>query len=301
MARWILYAVLTVFFWGIWGFIPRQLNALAAARHAEVISAEQQQVISTLGLLPILLVLAGRRGRLGGSRIKRGCAMALGAGLVGSIGNLLFYHLQNVGQNAATVVPFTSLYPLVTVVLAMVLLKEKLNPIQIAGIGLALVSMYFFNVGREEPFSSRWLGFALLPIGCWGVAGLLQKLCTNDVSAELSTLCFLGGLLPLSLLLVLVRPMNWQMPVNEWVWAVALGLFLGLGNLTFLAAFAAGGKAAVVTPLAGLYSLVTVPLAVGWVGDKVSPREWLAIALALLAVTALALESAPAPSVPEAK
>ena len=46
----------------------------------------------------------------------------LGAGLVGSIGNLLFYHLQNVGQNAATVVPFTSLYPLVTVVLAMVLL-----------------------------------------------------------------------------------------------------------------------------------------------------------------------------------
>jgi drug/metabolite transporter (DMT)-like permease len=291
MPRWILYALLTVLFWGIWGFIPRQLEALATARHADVLSAEQQQVISALGLSPILLILLSRRASLKGTRVKRGCAIALAAGLVGSVGNLLFYGLLNVGKNAATVVPFTSLYPLVTVVLAMLFLREKLNRIQCAGIFVALLSMYFFNVGREEPFSLSWFAFALLPIACWGVAGFMQKLCTNDVSAELSTLCFLAGLVPLSLLLWVAKPMNWQIPANEWWWAVALGLFLGLGNLTFLAAFAAGGKAAVVTPMAGLYSLVTVPLAVGCVGDHVSPRGWIAILLALLAVTALAIET----------
>jgi len=170
---------------------------------------------------------------------------------------------MNAGQSAATVVPFTSLYPLVTVVLAVVLLKEKLNGVQTGGIALALVSIYFFNVGREEQFSLAWLAFALLPIVLWGIAGLLQKLCTNDISAELSTLCFLAALAAFSVFLLAFRPLTWQLTSADWIWAIALGLFLGLGNLTLLAAFAAGGKAAIVSSLAGLYSVVTVPLAVG--------------------------------------
>jgi len=41
----------------------------------------------------------------------------------------------------------------------------------------------------------------------------------------------------------------------------------------------------------GVYSLVTVLLAVTWGGEKVSLRHGLAIGLALLAVIALALET----------
>ena len=281
MPRWLLYSVLTVLFWGVWGFLPRKLGSM---------SAEQSQVISALGLLPIMLALGLRRGLLTGTRVKRGCLVAFAAGLVGSVGNVAFYRLMNAGQSASTVVPFTSLYPLVTVVLAVVLLKENLNAVQAGGIALALVAIYFFNVGREEPFSPGWFAFALLPVVLWGVAGLLQKLCTQDVSAELSTLCFLAALVAVSLALLVAKPMAWQLTGADWVYAIALGLFLGLGNLTLLAAFSAGGKAAIVSPLAGLYSVVTVPLAVGLLSEKVRPREWLAIVLALVAVVALAVE-----------
>lgn len=282
MPRWLLHSILTVVFWGVWGFLPRKLAAM---------SAEQSQVISTLGLLPIMAALGLRRDLLSGARVKRGCLLAFTGGLVGSVGNVAFYRLMNAGEGAATVVPLTSLYPLVTVVLAVVLLKEKLNAVQAGGIALALVSIYFFNVGREERFSPGWLAFALLPVLLWGIAGLLQKLCTHDISAELSTLCFLAALAPVSIVLLTVTPMNWQFAAVNWGWAIALGLFLGLGNLTLLAAFAAGGKAAIVSPLAGLYSVVTVLLAVGLLGERVRPREWLAIALALLAVVALACET----------
>lgn len=281
MPRWLFYSTLTVLFWGVWGFIPRKLAMMPA---------EQSQVISALGLLPIMAALGVRRSLLAGARMRRGCFIAFVAGLVGSLGNLAFYRLMNAGQSAATVVPFTSLYPLVTVVLAVVLLKEKLNAVQFAGIGLALVSIYFFNVGREERFSLGWLAFALLPILLWGVAGLLQKLCTNDISAELSTLCFLAALASFSAFLLALRPMNWKLSIADWIWAIALGVFLGLGNLTLLAAFAAGGKAAIVSSLAGVYSVVTVPLAVGLLDEKVRSREWLAIVLALLAVVGLACE-----------
>jgi drug/metabolite transporter (DMT)-like permease len=90
--------------------------------------------------------------------------------------------------------------------------------------------------------------------------------------------------------------MNWSLPVADWLWAIALGLLLGLGNLTVLAAFATGGKAAIVTPMAGLYPAITVALAVGFLGERVRSREWLAIGLALVAVVALSRESPAKPS-----
>jgi uncharacterized membrane protein len=258
--------------------------------------AEQSQVISTLGLVPIMAVLLGRGDRLSGRRERRGCILAVLSGLVGSFGNLAFYRLMSAGQSAATVVPLTSLYPLVTVVLAVLLLKERLNLVQAGGVALALVAIYLFNVGRAEPFTWAWFAFAMLPVVLWGLSGLLQKMSTNAISAELSTLCFLAALVPLSVVLVFAVPMNWSLPVADWLWAIALGLLLGLGNLTVLAAFATGGKAAIVAPMAGLYPAITVALAVGFLGERVRSREWLAIGLALVAVVALSRESPAKPS-----
>jgi drug/metabolite transporter (DMT)-like permease len=74
---------------------------------------------------------------------------------------------------------------------------------------------------------------------------------------------------------------------------VLLGLFLGLGNLTLIIAYSSGGHAAVVTPLASLYAVVTIPLAVIFLGERVAPREWLGIGLALGAVVALGWEEKP--------
>jgi drug/metabolite transporter (DMT)-like permease len=174
-----------------------------------------------------------------------------------------------------------------------VFLKERLHAIQLAGILLDLISIYFFSGGREEAFSASWLAFAIVPIALWGIAALLQKMCTNDISAELSTLSFLAAQVPTALLLLARHPMNWPVSTPGWAWSIALGFFLAVGNLTLLAAFASGGKAAIVSPLTGLYSLVTIPLAVGVMGDKVRPREWVAIGLALFAVVALAHEPKP--------
>jgi uncharacterized membrane protein len=70
----------------------------------------------------------------------------------------------------------------------------------------------------------------------------------------------------------------------------ALGFFFGLGNLAILLAFAREGKASVIAPLAGLYPVVSIPIAILFLGEKVSGREWLGIGLALTAVVALAWE-----------
>ena len=45
-----------------------------------------------------------------------------------------------------------------------------------------------------------------------------------------------------------------------------------------------------IAPLAGLYPLVSIPVAIVFLGEKVTGREWAGIAIALTAVVALAWE-----------
>ncbi len=282
MPKWFLYALLALVFWGGWGF--------ASKRIGDAVSATECQVISTLGLLPIVAALAWRAGAAIRGRSTRAVVIAFVSGLASGLGNIPFYWLLGGGEKAATVVPLTSLYPLVTVVLAVPLLRERLNGVQKLGIALALVAIYIFNAGQTSGLFSTWLAYALLPVFLWGLAGLLQKMCTNDLSADVSTFWFLGGLVAVSVGLLVWKPMRWDLPASTWTWGVTLGLLLGLGNLALLAAFASQGKASVITPLSGLYPLVTVPLAVCFLGERVSPREWAAIALSVLAVVALCSE-----------
>lgn len=282
MPKWFFYALLALVFWGGWGFASKKIG--------DALSAAECQVISTLGLLPIVAVLAVRAGSALRGRSRRAVVIAIVSGLASGLGNIPFYWLLSGGEKAATVVPLTSLYPLVTVVLAVPLLRERLNGIQKLGIVLALVAIYIFNAGRTSGLFSTWLAYALLPVFLWGLAGLLQKMCTNDLSADVSTFWFLGGLVAVSVGLLVWQPVRWDLPASTWTWGITLGLLLGLGNLALLAAFANQGKASVIAPLSGLYPLVTVPLAVCFLGERVSPREWAAIALSVVAVVALCSE-----------
>ena len=157
------------------------------------------------------------------------------------------------------------------------------------------------TVGREAAFWNKWLAFALLPLAFWGVAALFQKISTRDLAADRSCLWFLLGYLPVVLFVLLTAPMKRNLSLNIWLWALALGLLLGLGNLTVLAAYAGNGKASIITPLSGLYPVVTVPLAILFLHEKVSLREWIGIGLSFAAVAALSCEKQPTPSASETK
>jgi drug/metabolite transporter (DMT)-like permease len=281
MPKWLLLAVATVVLCGIWGFLSRVVS--------NSMSAAQSQALSVFGLLPVFAWL-GFSKRLAGTDKVRGAAYAFGGGLLGGIGNLSFYYILNRGAKAATVIPLTSLYPVVTVVLAVLVLKERLNAAQKAGVVLALTAIYLFNATEQGDFINVWLAYALVPIGLWGLAGLLQKMCTSHISSELSTLWFLGGYIPIAIVIFLTQKLDWQITTKAWSVVIGLGLFLGLGNLTLLAAYECKGKASVITPLSGLYPIVTVPLAIWFLDEKISGRELAGITLALVSVVALSYE-----------
>jgi drug/metabolite transporter (DMT)-like permease len=224
---------------------------------------------------------------------RLGFGQALAAGIITGIGNIACYQAMAVGGKAAAVIPLTALYPWVTVILALAFLGERLNPIQWAGTGLALAALYIFNVSANASLLSPWLALALVPVGLWGASAFLQKLATTHASAELATLAFLLGFIPLAALIPCLAPMRWGISWADWALLLTLGLFFALGNLTLILAYGSGGEAAVVTPMASLYSLVTIPLAVALLGERITGREGAGIVLALVAVAALSLEKRP--------
>jgi bacterial/archaeal transporter family protein len=64
---------------------------------------------------------------------------ALLAGVAGSIGSIFFYLALKKGKTSA-VVPLTALYPLITLALSVLFLKEEIFGVRIVGVILALVA-----------------------------------------------------------------------------------------------------------------------------------------------------------------
>jgi uncharacterized membrane protein len=289
MPRWLLWSLIALLSWGVWAILSKLIG--------DALSAAHSQALSTVGLVPVMVALGfSRKLSATGNRL-RGTLCAFAAGVLGSAGNIAYYHTLNRGGKAATVVPLTALYPLVTIALAVVLLKEKLNRIQIVGALLSLTAIYLFNVSSAEGLLSSGLVYALVPIAFWGVAGLLQKACTNHISGELSTLWFLSAFIPVAVLILWRESLPPQIAPRVWLLVTVLGLFLALGNFALLAACASAGKASIVIPLTALYPAVSVPIAILFLGEKIGTRESVGILLALASVIALSHESPPARNV----
>src|SRR6266496_140043 len=283
MPRWLLWSLVALLSWGVWAILSKLIGTALSAAHS--------QALSTIGLVPVLIAL-GFSGRLStiGHRL-RGTLCAFAAGVLGCAGNVAYYHALNRGGKAATVVPLTALYPLVTIVLAVIVLKEKLNRIQMVGALLSLTALYLFNVSSAEGLLSSGLAYALVPIAFWGVAGLLQKACTNDISGELSTLWFLSAFIPVAVLILWRESLPPQIAPRVWLLVTLLGLFLAVGNFALLAACANEGKASIVIPLTALYPAVSVPIAILFLGERIGPRESVGILIALVSVVALSCET----------
>jgi len=127
---WFLYALLTVFTWGLWGFFGKIASNYVKPRQA--------LLFQTAGVLVFaLLVLALENFRI--EWHAAGCTWAAVAGFFAYVGFLTFFAALEQGATS-TVVTLSALYPLVTILLSITFLHEKLTPREGVGIVLALIA-----------------------------------------------------------------------------------------------------------------------------------------------------------------
>jgi drug/metabolite transporter (DMT)-like permease len=276
---WLVWSLAAIFCWGGW--------LLCSRLGVREIPAPQMQVLFTLGNLPVALALL-IAGRFRVDRDGRGVLCGIGNGLLATVGSIAFYAAYASGGNTSIVSLTTALYPLVTVPLAVLLLRERLSLVQ--GIGLLCAAAAIAVFSAEDSAASgrltAWFWFALLSLAAFGVVGLLQKLSTNRLSAESAMIWLVVGyLIPLPLLYP--GSVLWGYSAQNLAWALAGGLLNAFGSWAMLAALRSGGKASIVVPLTALYPLVVVLVAPYVFQEPITAWQGLGIACSLVAVVLL--------------
>ena len=139
MPRWLAFSLLTILAWGAWGVVSKVAS--------DGVDADTNQVFFTFGLLPLILIV-WRSPRMGGAEKRRrvGIAWAFLTGILGGAGNIAFFHALVIGGKASIVSPVTALFPLVTVILAVTLLHERIGTAQKIGLVLALTAIYLLSM-----------------------------------------------------------------------------------------------------------------------------------------------------------
>lgn len=128
---WIMPAVLALILWGVWGLFQKLATNQMPPRSVYFVSA--------LGALSVVVVILST-GRFPVHLNFEGVLFGVLAGVCSSLGGLLFLQAMSKGE-AAIVITFTALYPVVSVILSFLLLHETITMKQGIGIVLALFSM----------------------------------------------------------------------------------------------------------------------------------------------------------------
>jgi len=286
---WVVYALVTVFLWGIWG-------ALAGLSAQHGFPDTLVYCVWALTMIPPALFVLARTGwKLDVSPAAIGYGMAIG--LLGAGGQMLLFKALTIGP-AYFIFPIISLSPAITIAMSFVLLRERTGKLGALGIALALIAlpMFDFSFGQGNAGGPGWFALSLLVMAAWGVQAYFMKLANNTVSAEsIFFYMMIGGLV--------LAPVAWAMtdfsqPVNlgadgPWM-AAGIQILNAIGALTLVYAFR-HGKAIVVAPLTNAGApLVTAVLALAFAGAVPGPLKILGLSLALISSLLLVLEPEPA-------
>lgn len=282
--RWLTFAFLTVGLWGVWGAFAG-ISAQRGFPETLVYC-----VWALTMILPAVVVMQREKWRL--DRDPRSILYGLLIGLTGAGGQMILFYAVTTGP-AYLIFPIISLSPLITILMSLVLLKERTSRLGALGVVLALIALPLFDFspqGFSFAQGSTWFPLALIIMFCWGVQAYFMKLANNRMSAEsIFFYMMLSGLLLMPVAFAMTdfsKPINWGWD-GPWL-AAAIQMLNAVGALFLVYAFR-HGKAIVVSPLTNAGApLATAVIALLVAGVMPGDLKMVGLVLAVIAAGLLA-------------
>lgn len=276
---WIFYAILLVVFWGVWG----AFSALPATRYGY----PDEMIYSIWALTMIIPAAFAMRGQRFDRR-PQAAIYGLLIGFTGAGGQLVLFQALTMGP-AYLIFPIVSISPAITVLMAMLLLRERISALATVGLIAALAAIVLFSItgGSSDQSHGPWLILAIVICVAWGVqAYFMRKAATIGVN-EATTFGWMAitGLLliPVALLSLGGIPTDfpWQAPA-----LTAVTQLLNAVGALFLVMALARGKATIVAPTTNaLAPALTVIISLVVYQTLPSPYAAIGIVLALVGST----------------
>jgi drug/metabolite transporter (DMT)-like permease len=186
------------------------------------------------------------------------------------------------------VVVFIAIIPLL---IALVNLFWRVVPerLELVGIGLGLIGVVMLTRGQGFQASPVGLAAVTAACTCWSVGSVLsQRLLPLAPGAMgFASEMLAGGLILLILAAVAREHVNWPpQPLAAWAWAylVVFGSLLAFNAYMVLLARTSAGLAA---SYSFVNPVIAMLLGIGFGGESITAREWVAAGVILLAVILL--------------
>ena len=246
--NWLLYALVTTVTWGIWGAfseIPvKQFN----------FPSTMVYVVWAISMIPCALVALKNIGWKLDVR-KKSVWLGLATGFLGAGGQLILFQALKQGP-AYIIFPIVSLSPIVTILLSVIFLKERVRGWSWVGIALAVVTLFCFayqgggNGSAVQGYG--WLIIAILVFIAWGLQAFVMKLANNYTPDAESIFVYMAitgvVLIPVALLMTdFSQPINWGFTGPYLTFIIQILNAIGALYLVYATRY---GKAMVVSPLA---------------------------------------------------
>ncbi len=135
---WILYSIVTLTAWGLWGVVLRYASTGLGWKQVYVFSG-----LATIAV--VLVVLANEKSSLMSGVDPRNILTAFIAGLLGAVGYIALVRAFDAGGEASRVVAITSLYPAVTTIISYLVLREPISWSKSLGVVLAVVAVFLLS------------------------------------------------------------------------------------------------------------------------------------------------------------
>ena len=130
MKPWVLYSVFTLMCWGLWGVFSKLASNYSRPRQTLLF-----QAVGVLGFALLVLVIE----RFQIQPTAAGFGWSFAAGFINFVGFLAFFAAIQKGK-VSTVISLSSLYPVITILLSVLLLHEKVTKREGLGIAFALTA-----------------------------------------------------------------------------------------------------------------------------------------------------------------
>jgi uncharacterized membrane protein len=276
---WLFYAVTTTVFWGIWGAfieLPEKAGFPATLGY----------VVWSFTMIPCALVAL----YIIKWKIEydiRSISYGMAIGFLGAGGQLILFQALRSGP-AYLVFPFISLFPIVTIFLSYLILREKAGRKQWTGIILALVAIFFLSQqtpAQQNAANISWFLFSIIVFVMWGLQAFVMKLANDSMKAE--SIFFYMMIASLVLVPFAIAMTDFSQPIFTGFkgpyLAGIIHLLNSVGALTLVYALRFG-KAIVVVPLTGLSPVITVAISLMIYAIVPSLMVSIGVILAIIAI-----------------
>ncbi len=254
--NWISFVIIHVTFMGVWG-------ALIEIPEKNGFPPTLGYVVWALTMIPAAIIaLINIKWKL--EFDSRSVLLGSLVGVLGAVGQLVLF-ITLIKAPAYLVFPLLSLTPVVTILLAVIFLKEKTGRLGWIGIGVAVVAILLLSYqapGEKNSAGSGWMLLAAVPLFSWGTQGFIMRFANKTMKAE--SIFFYMALTSVLLIPVALMMTDFTQEIN-WGFkgpylAGMVQILNAIGALCLVYAFRYG-KAIIVAPMTtALSPVITVVL-----------------------------------------